>query len=92
MTQLEITGENAHAGLAGFYLIKNSTDVGVGPDRWGLDGMQEVHMMIADRVFDNSCQLRYEPEGVHRNSHFGDLNVVSGKIMPKFAAEPKWYR
>ncbi len=31
-------------------------------------------------------------QDVHRNSHFGDFNVVSGKVMPKFAAQPKWYR
>jgi hypothetical protein len=50
------------AGLAGLYFVKNSTDVGVGPDRWGLDGMEEYHLMLADRVVDRQCQLRYEPE------------------------------
>jgi hypothetical protein len=50
------------SGLAGFYLLKNSTDVGVGPDRWGLDGMEEYHWILQDKVLDRQCQLRYEPE------------------------------
>jgi hypothetical protein len=59
---LEITAQNAHAGLAGFYLIKNSTDVGTGPDRWGLDGMQESLLMLSDKVMDSQCQMVLDEE------------------------------
>jgi hypothetical protein len=61
----------ARAGLAGLYFVKNSTDVGVGPDRWGLDGMEEYHLMLADRVVDRQCQLRYEPQVCLRVPPFG---------------------
>jgi hypothetical protein len=36
-------------GLAGLYLVKNSTDVGAGPERWGLDGIEEVHVILQVR-------------------------------------------
>jgi hypothetical protein len=36
-------------GLAGLYLVKNSTDTGTGPDRWGLDGMEEYHLILQAR-------------------------------------------
>jgi FtsP/CotA-like multicopper oxidase with cupredoxin domain len=78
--------------MAGFYLVKQSSLLGTEPDRWGLDKMTEYNLMLADKVLDGSCQLRYEPEGVHRNSHFGDINLVSGIPFPRLEAEPKWVR
>jgi FtsP/CotA-like multicopper oxidase with cupredoxin domain len=34
----------------------------------------------------NDCQ------GYHKNSHFGDINMVSGIPFPKMAADAKWHR
>jgi FtsP/CotA-like multicopper oxidase with cupredoxin domain len=31
-------------------------------------------------------------QGVHRNDHYGDINLISGKPFPVLAAQPKWMR
>ncbi len=82
----------ATAGLAGFYLVKNSTDVGVGPERWGMDSMEEYHLILQDKVLDPKCQMFYDPEGVHKDNHYGDINLVSGIPFPRLAAQPKRVR
>jgi hypothetical protein len=36
-------------GLAGLYLVKDSLDVGAGPERWGLEGIEEYHLILGVR-------------------------------------------
>jgi hypothetical protein len=65
-----------HTGLAGFYITDDSKAMGGCGAPWNLDYVEQRHLMLADKVLDNKCQLSFEKEGRHRNSLYGDINTV----------------
>jgi spore coat protein A, manganese oxidase len=105
---LGITRLNVYAGLAAFYLIRDSYDTGVAGT--GLDlpsGKYEVELAIQDRQFDTNGQWFFpagEPAGLNGTppnpethpfwlpEFFGDVIVVNGKTWPYLEVEPRRYR
>lgn len=89
---LHITADNAYFGLAGLYITSSKIkDSGCG-EPWNLEDIQEYHMILADKVLDNKCQLFADNLGVHENDLYGDINTVSGIPFPTMNMEPKWLR
>jgi FtsP/CotA-like multicopper oxidase with cupredoxin domain len=54
--------------------------------------MEEYHLILQDKVLDPQCQMFYDPEGVHRDNHYGDINLVSGIPFPRLDAQAKRVR
>ena len=83
-----LTRLNVYAGLAGFYLIRDSDDTGAEPNPIGIPGGEyEIPIVIQDRSFDENGQLLYLPP-----FGFGDLAVVNGAAFPFLNVEPRKYR
>lgn len=105
---LGMTRLNLYAGLAAFYLIRDSYDTGI-PDT-GLRlpaGRYEIEMLIQDRQFDTNGQWFFpagNPAGLNGTppnpavhpfwipEFFGDAIVVNGKTWPYLEVEPRRYR
>ena len=105
---LGITRLNVYAGLAAFYLIRDSWDTGVAGT--GLDlpsGKYEIELLMQDRQFDTNGQLFFpagEPAGLNGTppnpethpfwlpEFIGDAIVVNGKTWPYLEVEPRRYR
>lgn len=83
-----LTRLNVYAGLAGFYLIRDSYDTGAEPNPIGIPGGEyEIPLVIQDRSFDQNGQLVHLPPfGV------GDTAVVNGAAFPFVNVEPRKYR
>jgi len=87
-----ITRLNVYAGLAAFYLVRDSDDTGAEPNPIGIPGgAYEIPIVIQDRTFTGDGQLFYpgpdwEPE------FFGDTAVVNGAPFPFLEVEPRKYR
>jgi spore coat protein A, manganese oxidase len=83
---LGITRLNVYAGLAGFYLLRESDENGLGlpPKPF------EIPLAIQDRTFNADGSLYYpadwEPE------FFGNLPVINGKVRPYLDVKRGWYR
>ena len=81
-----ITRLNAYAGIAGFYIIVDPGERGMGMPA----GPYELGIALQDRQFYANGQLYYpemwEPE------HFGDVALVNGVIWPRLEVEPRKYR
>jgi spore coat protein A, manganese oxidase len=61
---LGMTRQHVYAGLAGFYLIRDTSDTGAANNPMGLPaGAYESELMVADRQFDINGQL-YFPAGL----------------------------
>ena len=95
---LGITRLNVYAGLAGFYLIRDTNEDGLIAANNLPTGPYEREIVIQDRMFTSDGQLHYpvhNMEGV-ANSHipefFGDFIVVNGKTWPVLDVEPRQYR
>jgi FtsP/CotA-like multicopper oxidase with cupredoxin domain len=93
---LGVTRLNVYAGLAGFYLLRDSAHE---PSNLP-SGAYEREIVIQDRMFDTNGQLFY-PEnscGGYSSSGFwidrflGDTIVVNGKAWPYLNVEPRRYR
>jgi spore coat protein A len=88
-----ITRLNIFAGLAGFYLIRDSEE-----DALNLpSGPHEIPLMIQDRSFGADGSLLYPPapNGTHpvwMQEFFGNAICVNGKAMPYLEVEPRKYR
>jgi spore coat protein A len=98
---LGVTRLNVYAGLAGFYLIRNTRDTGQADNPIGLPaGAYEVPLVIQDRMFTDDGQLYYpsepEEEGQPDPSvlpeFFGDFILVNGEAWPVLNVEPRLYR
>jgi spore coat protein A len=96
---LGATRTNVYAGLAGFYLLRDSYDTGVAGTGLNLPaGDQEVEIVIQDRMFDTNGQLFFPDVGLNPEHPFwipefiGDTIVVNGKSWPNFTVEPRRYR
>jgi spore coat protein A, manganese oxidase len=83
---LGITRLNVYAGLAGFYLLREPHENGLGlpPKPF------EIPLAIQDRTFNADGSLYYpadwEPE------FFGNLPVINGKVRPHLDVKRGWYR
>ncbi|HEX2897901.1 MAG TPA: multicopper oxidase domain-containing protein, partial [candidate division Zixibacteria bacterium] len=77
---------NVYAGLAGFYLLRDMSEV-----KFKLpSGVYEMPLMIQDKSFNKDGSLYY-PEKMP--SHFfGNTAVVNGKVWPYMNVEPTKYR
>ncbi len=94
---LGVTRLNVHAGLAGFYFIRDAVEAAVTPPLPG--GPYEIEIAIQDRMFDDTGQFFFPDLGVNPATHpfwvpefFGDAIVVNGKTWPYLNVEPRRYR
>jgi spore coat protein A, manganese oxidase len=88
-----ITRLNVYAGLAGFYLIRDSEEESLNLP----SGAYEIPLMIQDRSFNPDGSLRYPPavNGTHptwMQEFFGNVICVNGKAAPYLEVEPRKYR
>ncbi|HWR34701.1 MAG TPA: multicopper oxidase domain-containing protein [Clostridia bacterium] len=91
---LGITRLNVHAGLAGFFLVRDSVEDALNLPR----GQYEIPLVIQDRNFNADGSLFYSGEGL-TSAHpvwipefFGDTALVNGKVWPYLEVEPRRYR
>ena len=90
---LGITRLNVYAGLAGFFLIRDTEE-----DALNLpSGPYEIPLMIQDRKFGVDGSVLYPPakNGTHptwMQEFFGDTICVNGKAAPFLEVEPRKYR
>ena len=89
---LHITADNAYYGLAGLYIVSDKKKDGGCGEIWNLEDIPEHHMILTDKVLDNKCQLFADNLDVHKDSLYGDINLVSGIPFPVMNMEPKWNR
>jgi FtsP/CotA-like multicopper oxidase with cupredoxin domain len=105
---LGMTRLNVYAGLAAFYLIRDSYDTGVAGTGLNLPaGSYEIELCVQDRQFDTNGQWLFpagNPAGLNGappnpETHpfwipefFGDAIVVNGKTWPYLEVEPRRYR
>jgi spore coat protein A len=73
---LGITRLNVYMGLAGYYLLRDDFEAGLGLPA----GPYEIPAVIQDRRFNEDGSLLY-PTGV-QNGFFGDVALVNGKVWP----------
>jgi len=96
-----ITRLNVYAGLAGFYLLRDDNENGLGLP----SGKYEVPLVIQDRSFYSDGSLYYPsnpgdldddatwPESVTALPEmFGDFILVNGAVWPFLDVEPRKYR
>lgn len=89
-----ITRLNVYAGLAGFYIVRDDIEGGLGLP----SGDYEVPIVIQDRSFNFDGTLFYPTVGmttvhpVWNMEFFGDTPVVNGKAFPYLDVEPRRYR
>jgi spore coat protein A len=93
-----ITRLNVYAGLAGFYLIRDGHEDGLGLP----SGQYEIPLVIQDRFFNQDGSLLYpvqtpgDPDPsvppIWIPEFFGDTVLVNGKIWPYLEVEPRKYR
>jgi spore coat protein A, manganese oxidase len=98
-----ITRLNVYAGLAGYYLVRDGYEEGLGlpgglSDPSGPSGPFEVPLVIQDRMFNDDGSLLYPDAGVTAThpvwvpEFFGDTILVNGKVWPYLNVEPRKYR
>lgn len=91
---LGITRLNVYAGLAGFYLVRDSFEESLNLPR----GRYEVPLIIQDRSFDEDGSLFYPApciNGVEPSILPGvtfETILVNGKVWPFLEVEPRKYR
>lgn len=94
---LGMTRLNVYAGMAGFYLIQDSTSEKLimngslpGPDF-------DLPLHIQDREFNDDGTLQWPSTGVNPNptwnpQFFGRFMLVNGKVWPYHKVQPRTYR
>lgn len=80
-----VTRINVYAGLAGFFLLRDAVEDGLGLPK----GKYEVPIAIQDRTFRADGSLYYPGWD---GDVFGDTAVVNGKVFPYLEVEPRKYR
>lgn len=92
-----ITRLNVYAGLAGFYLIRDSLERRLNLPK----GNYEIPLLIQDKQFNEDGSLFYpdnstppvdNPVPSTPSFFFGNTIVVNGKIWPYLKVEPRKYR
>lgn len=101
---LGLTRLNVYAGLAGFYLLRESKkdkDGCIYPDnQFGLPaGIYEIPIVIQDRMFQTDGSLYYNTAGINPDIHpywvpefLGNVIMVNGKVWPSLNVERRQYR
>jgi len=98
---LGITRVNVYAGLAGFYLVRDTMDTGLANNPLGLPAHPyEVPIVIQDRMFlaDGSLffpsapLLAGQPNPSVLPEFFGNVILVNGQAWPFMNVEPRKYR
>lgn len=101
---LGITRLNVYAGLAGFYLLQDNTEIGPSYSDCGCkyrlpSGPYEIPLLIQDRMFLTDGSLYFPSNGVNPDLHpywrpefFGDTILVNGKAWPNLNVERRQYR
>jgi spore coat protein A len=94
---LGITRLNVHAGLSGFYFLRDQHELSLALPA----GDFEIPLVLQDRTLDSQGQLLYSPSlddgtklpsGVWGPQFFGELPLVNGAIYPFLEVEPRPYR
>jgi len=83
---LGITRLNVYMGLAGFYLIRDAFEQGLGLP----SGQNEIAMAIQDRSFNPDGTLKYP--AAWSEHVFGDFLLVNGKVWPYLDVRQGKYR
>jgi spore coat protein A len=83
---LGITRLNVYMGLAGFYLMRDPSEMKLNLPQ----GRYEIPLVIQDRSFNADSSLEY-PES-WEEEFFGDTILVNGKVWPYLNVEPRKYR
>ncbi|MBS1852384.1 MAG: multicopper oxidase domain-containing protein [Acidobacteria bacterium] len=88
-----ITRLNIHAGLAGFFLIRDEIEIALNLPC----GKFEIPLMIQDHSFLADGSLYYPPaqNGTHpmwMQEFFGENICVNGRVAPYLEVEPRKYR
>ncbi len=100
---LGITRLNVYAGLAGFYLLRDSNnckDEDCCRKKLVLpEGAYEIPLAIQDRSFNTDGSLSFPTEGNNLDIHpywrpefFGNTIMVNGKVWPNLNVERRQYR
>jgi spore coat protein A len=99
---LGITRLNVYAGLAGFYLLRDTNEDALTSSGVLPGGSYEIEIAIQDRMFTTQGQLYYPaesdelPPGAPAPSvlpeFFGDFIIVNGMTWPVLNVEPRQYR
>jgi spore coat protein A len=83
---------NQYAGLFGVFLVRDDAEDALGLPR----GRYEIPLVLCDRLFEASGQLRYPVADVVGAPWVedvqGDVHLVNGKIFPFLDVEPTRYR
>ncbi len=88
---LGITRLNVYAGMAGFYLLRDSADTGDAGNAFGLpSGEYEIPIVIQDREFNPDGTLFYNP--TLQDAFKGNRMVVNGKVWPYLDVRQGKYR
>ena len=90
---LGLTGLNVQAGLAGFYLIRDSDDPvgGNGPLGIPAGPPYEVPLVLQDRSFNPDGSLFFPPPP-WKPDVYGDVATVNGKAWPNLNVDRTVYR
>ncbi|RYD85100.1 MAG: hypothetical protein EOP84_03565 [Verrucomicrobiaceae bacterium] len=93
--RMDFTSQNVYKGLAGFHLRYDELDSGneEDPNPGALrmpSGEYDIPLMIADKRFDSSGQLFFDP--FEFDGLLGDKYTVNGKIQPFFKVARRKYR
>ncbi|MDP4145527.1 MAG: multicopper oxidase [Bacillota bacterium] len=95
---LGITRLNVYAGLAGFYLLRDSENCSEKKFSLPMD-KYEIPIVIQDRSFNTDGSLWFNKEGINPEIHpywvpefFGDTIMVNGKVWPNLDVERRQYR
>ncbi|MHC5027517.1 MAG: DNRLRE domain-containing protein, partial [Planctomycetota bacterium] len=83
---LGITRLNVYMGLAGFYLIRDDVEDGLGLP----SGEYEIPLAIQDRSFNLDGSWAYP--AVWQDHFFGDTILVNGKVWPYLEVDRGMYR
>jgi spore coat protein A len=83
---LGITRLNVYMGLAGFYLIRDAVETGLGLPA----GEFEIPLVIQDRSFNADGSLQYP--AAWQDHFFGDTILVNGKVWPYLEVKQGKYR
>jgi FtsP/CotA-like multicopper oxidase with cupredoxin domain len=85
------TAQHVYKGLTGLIIIEDSeSDTLDLPKTYGVD---DIPLIIQDRVFDGSGQLDYSPSTMEiMHGHKGDMFMINGVITPFVSVEAKQIR
>jgi FtsP/CotA-like multicopper oxidase with cupredoxin domain len=93
---LGVTRINVMSGLAGFYFLRDPTDL-VAPQL--PSGKYEVPLALQDRIFNTDGTFWFPNVGINTDMHpywqpefFGNTMMVDGLVWPKMNVDQGWYR